>query len=562
MATFVAPKLRSMRKVLIPSLAILFAGGALAQNPMAVPPLISADTFQLHVAPSTVEFYPGKITDTYGIGAPYLGPTLELNYGDTAYFKVFNELSEMITMHWNGMEVPPEYDGSPPREVVPGDTWDVKFKVIDKASIYIYHPHTMDLIGQQIGKGAAGLLLVRDPEEAALDLPRTYGVDDFPVVVQDKRFSPAGQLVFQPLGDSILVNGTPHAYLDLPAQVVRLRLINASTARYYNFGFDDGTTFHVIAGENGLLSAPAPMTRLLQGSGERVELLLDLTGREGESLTLMSYGSDLPESIPGSSNLLMEHAWLNGIDFTVLPINVVAPTANPVTAIPATLANVQPYPESSATNTRTKVITGTGMVGHIGTFHINGTEWNMDVINDTVQLGATEIWEYINHSNMAHPMTMHGGEFYVLDRNGVPPEPWEAGPKSVVHVDAGDTVRVIMRFANYTTDGWPLMYHCHNLGHIDRMMWQFIVVEPGMGVQETRQEEVRLYPNPGEQITWELSSPVVHLRVLDMAGREVMQVPGHGRTTGQLDLSALAPGTYVAHFTGLGRHGRALVVRP
>lgn len=551
-----------MRKVLTHSLAILFAGGTLAQNPMAVPPLITADTFQLHVAPSTVEFYPGKVTDTYGIGAPYLGPTLELNYGDTAYFKVFNELPDITTMHWNGMEVPPEYDGSPPREIAPGGVWDVKFKVIDKASIYIYHPHTMDLIGQQVGKGAAGLLLVRDPEEAALDLPRTYGVDDFPVVVQDKRFNPQGQFVFQPLGDSILVNGTPHAYLDLPAQVVRLRVINASTARYYAFGFDDGTAFHVIATENGLLSAPATMTRLLQSSGERVELLLDLTGREGESLTLMSYGSELPESVPGSGNMLMEHAWLNGINFEVLQIHVVAPTANPVTTIPAALANVQPYPESSATNTRTKVISGTGMVGSMGTFLMNGEEWDMDVINDTIQLGATEIWEYINHSNMAHPMTMHGGVFYLLDRNGAPPEPWEAGPKSVVHVDKDDTVRVIMRFANYTTDGWPLMYHCHNLGHINRMMWQFIVVEPGSGVQEVQPEQVVLYPNPGEEITWEMPSPVVHVRVLDMAGREVLQMPGHGRTSGRLDLKPLAAGTYVVHFTGLGRHAQALLVRP
>lgn len=551
-----------MRKVLIPSLAILFAGGTLAQNPMPVPPLITADTFQLHVAPSTMEFYPGKITDTYGIGAPYLGPTLELNYGDTAYFRVFNELPEITTMHWNGMEVPPEFDGSPPREIAPGGIWDVKYKVIDKASVYIYHPHTMDLIGQQVGKGAAGLMIVRDPEEAALPLPRTYGVDDFPVVVQDKRFGPTGQFVFAPLGDSILVNGTPHAFLDLPAQVVRLRLINASTARYYAFGLDDGTAFHVIAGENGLLSAPAPMTRLVLGSGERVELLLDLAGREGESLTLMSYGSELAESVPGSGNMMMEHAWLNGIDFPVLQIHVTAPTADPVTAVPATLAAVQPYPESSATRVRTKVITGTGMVGSMGTFLINGEAWSMDVVNDTVLLGATEIWEYINHSNMAHPMTMHGGAFYILDRNGLPPAPWEAGPKSVVNVDVGDTVRVIMRFANYTTDGWPLMYHCHNLGHINRMMWQFIVVDPSAGVAAQVAEKARVYPVPGSAVTWELPSPVVHVRVLDMAGREVMRRPGQGRTTGQLDLSALMPGTYVVHFEGLGRQGRALVVRP
>jgi FtsP/CotA-like multicopper oxidase with cupredoxin domain len=551
-----------MRTALFPVLLLMTAGQAAAQNPLAIPPLITADTFQLHVAPSTKEFYPGVVTQTYGIGAPYLGPTLELQRGDTARFKVWNELPDITTMHWNGMEVPPVYDGSPPREIAPGESWDVKFKVIDKASVYVYHPHTMDLIGQQVGKGAAGLILVRDPEEAALDLPRTYGVDDFPVVVQDKRFNVAGQFVQVPLGDSILVNGTAQAYLDCPAQVVRLRLLNASTARYYAFGFQDSTVFHVIAAENGLLGAPVPMTRLTLASGERVELLLDLTGREGDGLVLNSYGSTLSPSVPGSGNLLFEGSVLNGIDFPVLQLQVTAPTAEPVTTIPAQLVDVQPWPEASASRVRTKLIEGMGMVGEVGMFTINGQEWDMDVINDTVLLGATEIWEYINATNIAHPMTMHGGAFYVLDRNGMPPGPWEAGPRSVVNVDAGDTVRVIMRFAEYLTDGWPLMYHCHNLAHINRMMWQFIVVDPLVGGVDRALERASVHPVPGDRPRWQTGSPVIQVRVLDLGGRELLRAPGHGRTSGLLDLSTLAPGQYIVQFMGLGTLARAVVVRP
>lgn len=536
-------------------------GQAFGQNPLAIPPLTTADTFMLHVAPSSVEFYPGVVTQTYGINAPYLGATLELQAGDTARFRVFNELPEITTMHWNGMEVPPVFDGSPPREIAPGATWDVKYKVIDKASVYSYHPHTMDLIGAQVGKGAAGLIIVRDAEEAALDLPREYGVDDFPVIVQDKRFDGAGQLVAAPLGDSILVNGTPHPFLDCPAQVVRLRLVNASTARYYIFGFADSTVFQVIGGENGLLAAPAPMTRVMLSSGERAEILLDLTDMQGDSLMLMSFGSELPQSVPGSSNLLFEGSALNGIDFPILRINVTAPTANPVTTVPATLANVVPYPESSASRTRTKVIEGMGMVGDVGMFTINGEEWDMNVINDTVILGATEIWEYINTSNIAHPMTMHGGPFYILDRNGEPPPAWEAGPKSVVNVDVGDTVRVIMRFAVYPTDGWPLMYHCHNLKHINHMMWQFIVVDQSTAVPERKVEQAVIFPVPGELVNWQVSSPVTVIRVMDMSGREVMRVPVPGRTSGNLDLTGLPAGNYMLHFTGLGQQARAMAVK-
>ena len=262
------------------------------------------------------------------------------------------------------------------------------------------------------------------------------------------------------------MNGTPHPYLDCPAQVVRLRIANASTARYYPFGFEGNIPFHVIASEGGLLSAPATMTRLMLSSGERAEILVDLTGLEGDSLMLMSYGSELPMTAPGSNNMLWESSWLNGIDFPILRIRVGPQTSEPITTIPSTLVDVQPYPEASAARTRVKEITGMGMVSGMGNFLLNGAAWDMNVINDTIILGDTEIWTYINHSNMAHPMTMHGVPS-MPGPNGEEPPEWERGPKSVVNVDVDDTV-ARSGFAEYTTDGWPLMYHCHNLMHISR----------------------------------------------------------------------------------------------
>jgi bilirubin oxidase len=543
--------------------AFLLAATTSAQNPLAIPPLLDQDTFQLVLDEGTREFYPGIVTNTYGISAPFLGPALVLHQGDTARFHVVNQLAEVSGMHWNGLDVPPEFDGSPPRMLMPGESWDVKYKVLDKAGMYTYHPHTMGTIGAQVNKGAAGLLIIQDDEEAQLPLPRTWGVDDFPVVVQDKKFSPAGQFIFAPYGDSILVNGTPHPYLNCPAQVVRLRLANASTARYYAFGFQDNRSFQVIGSEGGLLSAPVEMTRLTLGSGERAELLLDLNGMEGDSLLLMSFGSELPQTVPGSNNLLWESSWLNGIDFPILRIRVSAPTADPVTAVPATLVDVQPWPEASATRTRVKEITGMGMVNGMGNFKINGTTWNMDVVNDTILLGSTEIWTWMNHSNMAHPMTMHGGSFYVLDRNGAPPPAWERGPKSVVNVDVGDTVRTIMRFASYTTGDWPLMYHCHNLMHIDQMMWQFIIVDPDLSVHTTDQRtNVLVYPVPASsELRYEASFPVTQWRILDLSGREILRGTCPKADAGLIDLAPLAPGNYLAVLEGSGNRTQARVMR-
>lgn len=543
--------------------SLAFPVAAVAQQPLAIPPLLDQDTFQLVLDEGTREFYPGVITNTYGISAPFLGPALVLHQGDTAHFHVVNQLAEPSGMHWNGLDVPPEFDGSPPLLLQPGDTWDVKYKVLDKAGMYTYHPHTMGTIGAQVNKGAAGLLIVRDDEEAQLPLPRSWGVDDFPVVVQDKRFTPSGQLLFAPYGDSILVNGTPHPYLECPAQVVRLRLANASTARYYPFGFEGDLPFQVIGSEGGLLSAPAEMTRLTLGSGERAEILLDLTGMQGDSLMLMSYGSELPQTVPGSNNILWESSILNGADFPILRIRVVAPTADPITSIPATLADVQPWPEASATRTRVKEITGMGMVNGMGNFKINGTTWNMDVVNDTILFGSTEIWTWVNHSNMAHPMTMHGGSFYVLDRNGAPPPAWERGPKSVVDVGVGDTVRTIMRFASYTTGDWPLMYHCHNLMHIDQMMWQFIIVDPGSAVAEPIPPgKVQVFPVPASSVV-HYSAPfqVMHVQVFDLYGREVLKASGQLDTNGCMDVGSLAHGIYIAKFTGQGTQALARIAR-
>ena len=146
---------------ILPTCLLLAISTAHAQNPLAIPPALDMDTFNLVLNESSHEFYPGVVTQTYGISAPFLGATLILHKGDTARFRVTNQLSEDAGMHWNGMEVPPEFDGSPPLVLQPGETWDVKYKVIDKASVYVYHPHTMGLIGQQVNKGAAGRSLCK-----------------------------------------------------------------------------------------------------------------------------------------------------------------------------------------------------------------------------------------------------------------------------------------------------------------------------------------------------------------------------------------------------------------
>ena len=547
------------------SIAVLFATNASAQfnNPLAIPHALDVDTFQLVVDEHVHQFYPGVNTNTYGASAEYLGPTLIMHTGDTARIRLQNDLSQITTMHWHGLRVPGEFDGGPQRVIDPGDHWDVKYQVKNPAGTYWYHPHPHMLTAYQASMGIAGFIIVQDDEEAALDLPRTYGVDDFPVVVQDRKFDPNGDFVMGPFGDSVLVNGTARPYLECPAQVVRLRLLNGSNSRVYALGFENDQPFSVVASDGGLLNAPVTMDRIPLSNGERAEILLDLTGMEGDSLLLMSYGSELPATVPGSSYILWESSSLSGIDFPVLRIRITAPTTDPVTSIPATLGAAQPYDENFATGSRTKTLTGNGMVG-MGMFMINGAMYDIDVINDTIQLGSMEVWTFQNNSNMAHPMHIHGGSFFILDRNGIAPPAWERGAKDVVLVDAGEAVRVIMRFDELTTTDWPFMYHCHNLMHEDNMMMaQYIVVDQNVGVAGTLKDApITVFPNPTTGTIQVISTfPIRTVEVTDHLGRLVHSGSMGLVRNGSLNLSPLPSGVYSLTLRNGAQVARTTVVR-
>lgn len=544
-------RLSTLALILLPGLAL---GQAL--QPMAIPPLVEADTFHLTVAAHTHQFYPGKNTPTYGVNGPYLGPTLLMHKGDSVRIVVENQLDEITTMHWHGMHVPGVMDGGPQSIIDPGNSWMAEYEVKNPAGTYWYHPHPHMLTAKQANLGIAGFIIVKDDDEAQLELPRTYGVDDFPVVLQDKKWIASGEMALYPLGDSMLVNGTPHAMLEVPAQVVRLRVLNGAVARIFNLGFDDDRNFTMIASDAGLLPAPVDINRLPFSNGERAEILLDLSGMEGDTLTLMSYGDELGDPMPGSSNLILESSYLNGVAFPMLRLIVGPQTADPVTTIPGTLVTQTPPDESESVETRIKTLTGTGMVA-MGQFLINGAMYDMDVVNDTIILGSTEVWHFVNNTNIAHPMHLHGVSFYVLERNGQAPPTWEQGPKDVVLVDADEDVKLIATFTEPAGADFPYMYHCHNLMHEDHMMMlQFMVVDPTSGVGGVQEDVLRVYPSPtAGPLHYEAPFPVDRLRIYDAMGRPVLE-QDHVSTQGTIDLGNLPAGVYLVEMQG--RSGRSL----
>ena len=415
--------------------AALLVLSTFAQNALPIPDTLSGANMDLTIQEGTWEFHPGEVIPTYGYNGDLLGPTIILEQGQTVTLNVTNTLPDLTTTHWHGLHVSAENDGGPHSLIYPDSTWSPTFTVMNRASTFWYHPHGIGLTDYQVSKGLAGMIIVRDPQEAALALPRTYGVDDIPLILQAKPIV-AGEIMLHTGLDSVVIaNGVRDAWKELPAQVVRLRCLNGSSERTFLLGFNNGMSFHVIGTDGGLLSAPVALTRARLMPGERLELLLDLNGMEGNSFQLMSYASELPNGIVGSAQVgngmatldgYDENA-LNGADFPLTSFTVGPQTLDPITTIPSALVPTLPLNESDADITRNFILEPE-TIGPLpmieGPFTINGELMDMDVINVTIPLDNTEIWSFTNNTMVGHPVHIHDVEFNILDRNGSAPDAW------------------------------------------------------------------------------------------------------------------------------------------
>ena len=192
---------------------------------------------------------------------------------------------------------------------------------------------------------------------------------------------------------------------------------------------------------------------------------------------------------------------LNGINFNMLQLNVGLPTANPVTAIPTTLipANQNPFTVAQANVTRTINITADSAMVMDGPFYFNGLLFDMMRIDYTIPLNNIEIWQITNQTMVGHPFHIHDVQFYILERDGIAPDPVERGRKDVVMINPNETVRFITKFEDFAGP-IPYMYHCHILMHEDDGMMGQFVVSNTTGIPENNEAEINVYPNPAGNI--------------------------------------------------------------
>ena len=198
-------------------------------------------------------------------------------------------------MHGHGLHVNGEIDGGPQSVIQPGESWQIKIPVRQEAGTSWYHPHLMAKTAHHVHAGLAGLYLIEDENSQALDLPKEYGVNDIPLIVQDRSFTNEKMNHYAPTEDELknglredilVVNGTVDAYHSVPQGWVRLRLVNGSNARFYRFHFGNDEPFFKIATEGGFLNQPVELASIDMAPGERNEIMIDLS--DGSNATLMA----------------------------------------------------------------------------------------------------------------------------------------------------------------------------------------------------------------------------------------------------------------------------------
>ncbi|WP_018691680.1 multicopper oxidase family protein [Algicola sagamiensis] len=475
-----------------------------------IPPLIEypySTTYRLptfYVHQSTHMFFDEQSSTAVAMSSmlyptTYMAPTIKLKRGDRVDFEIKNMMNEATTNHWHGMHIPGPIDGGPHQEISPHGTWEFSMNVENEASTYWYHAHTCKKTAVQVYNGHFGMLIVEDHNSEYLSrfmgLPDIYGVNDFPIMIQDKNFDKNGQQIYDTrgtnvmVGEYITVNGMTNPFISVSPGWNRFRLLNASNTRVYNLSFKDGLEFYQIASDGGFLNRPVLMKRSFLYPGERIEVMLNFENYEGgifdmEAMTI--------PPVPGQ-------------DPTQPVLRFAVNQSVPVpAALPENLRVTVPQIDWEAYAASAPAVSRTLHMDRNDEeteYYINKKMFDMNVINITIPKGEWETWQ-VTSAFGAHPFHVHACSFIILSLNGEEPTEELKGWKDVMnptlqHVDHDKVVsaKIMMKFDKTTHRNQesieageagayslehhaPYMYHCHILEHEDLgMMGQFSVVE-------------------------------------------------------------------------------------
>ena len=449
----------------------------------------------------------GHHATTWGYNGDLLGPALKLRRGKPVNIAIHNELPEATTVHWHGLAVPGAVDGGPQGIIAPGGDRTLSFTPDQPAATCWFHPHLHGQTGRQVARGLAGLVLIDDVPSLQLMLPKQWGIDDIPLIIQDKRFDKQGEIDYQLdvmsaavgwFGDTLLCNGVVYPEHAAPRGWLRLRVLNGCNARSVNLATSDNRPLYVVGSDGGLLGEPVQLNALAMMPGERFDVLVDTSNNVPFDIVT------LPVSQMGMTIAPFDKP---------RPVVRIQPLRIPASGLlPDTLVTVEPLPSVEGLDTRTLqlgmdprldmqgmaalvqrygpqamggmhhqgMMAGQGGMPHdsahsgaLDLMHantINGKPFAMNTPGFDVPLGKYQRWVISGEGDMMlHPFHIHGTQFRILSENGQPVAAHRQGWKDMVRVE-GQRSEVLVKFDYAASAEHAYMAHCHLLEHEDTGM--------------------------------------------------------------------------------------------
>ncbi len=480
------------RRQLIASTAV--AGAAIALSPFLLRGLnrTSATTASasasepriLKVVNRTLDIN-GKPASVFGLVGSDNKPGLTFTEGEQFQVALINKLNEPTIIHWHGLRPPYDQDGTPNAPMpllAAGEIRHYDFPV-GATGTHWMHAHTL-----QEQNLLAAPLIVRAKDAGKIDEQEVV------ILLHDFSFTPAeellarlhkgGKMAGSMAGhdmskmdmsgmkmdmpgmkmDGMAMDGMPGMKMDLndieydaylandrtlddPEVVkverggkVRLRIINgaASTVFFIDTGEVDGTLLAV----DGQATQPVVGRRFPVSMGQRLDIGLSLPS-DGKALAILA----LREGTKERTGIILAP---QGASISKLATKADADGPVMTLDFEATVRAANPLAMRESDRTLRVMMMGDMMK----------YQWMlMPGGPHTIKQGERVNIQMMNHTEMAHPMHLHGHAFQVVDINGTA---LAGALRDTVHISPKSTVTVA--FDADHPGRWA--FHCHHLYHM------------------------------------------------------------------------------------------------
>lgn len=416
---------------------------------------------------TSIALQSGEPTAMLGYNGLVPGPLLHARIGDRVIVHFTNALDEPTTIHWHGLRISDQMDGSPMIQspVQPGETFTYDFIVPD-AGTFWYHTHLHQI--EQLERGLYGAIVVHETEFPVFSTERIFVADDIRLTAQNQvsSFLTSGpDIGMGRVGNTLLVDGVEAPMpLSIPRGAIeRWRFVSANNALSYGLRFR-GADVRVIGTDGGLLPSAFSLADVEDGrveiaAGQRYDFEVrsqaDATEVVIEALILVADAEGNVSEEP--------------FELVVAAVDGEVEAEEPVYPV-VTLPPTDVAPSESLE----WALSGGVVAGQVE-FTINGEsvfvgDNHEHVIIDTFEPNVPVAITIRSNVSPAHPFHVHGQFFQIIERGGQPV--FEPGLRDTVHVRGAESATILSYFEN--PGRW--MVHCHISEHAENGMMADIVV--------------------------------------------------------------------------------------